>query len=258
MRHAGRTGFVQRALGARHAGCAGGRDGRTAGPPPSPGPPLSPRTPPAGCGAGRRVPNCCKGARTDGARGAPGRCLSADAHIHSPPPNNPPPLHVTAQPHKLITNHQSADSISAPNQCRRSFGAAKPQAPGAGTPRSSSPRHTPRPHRIAPHIPMRRHHKSPRPRADDGSWFPRPHRMAVPPRDGCVPLGWPCPCGGSGAGMWEPYRSRLLVGRVAGQRDEIFQWVLRVEMRRVPDGRVREVGGGRLGENGGGGEMQRG
>lgn len=185
--------------------------------------------------------------------GASLQTLTPTAH-----PPNPPPLHVTAQPHKLITNHQSADSISAPNQCRRSFGAAKPQAPGAGTPRSSSPRHTPRPHRIAPHIPMRRHHKSPRPRADDGSWFPRPHRMAVPPRDGCVPLGWPCPCGGSGAGMWEPYRSRLLVGRVAGQRDEIFQWVLRVEMRRVPDGRVREVGGGRLGENGGGGEMQRG
>lgn len=55
----------------------------------------------------------------------------------------------------------------------------------------------------------------------------------------------------------DPYRSGLLVGRVAGQRDEIFQRVLRVEMRRVPNGRVREVGGGRLGEDGGGGEMQR-
>lgn len=85
-----------------------------------------------------------------------------------------------------------------------------------------------------------------------------PHGVAVSPWDGRVPMGWPCPCGGTGTGMWKPYRSGLLVGRVAGQRDEIFQWVLRVEMRRVPDGRVGEIGGGRLGENGGGGEMQRG
>lgn len=53
-----------------------------------------------------------------------------------------------------------------------------------------------------------------------------------------------------------PYRSRLLIGRVAGQGDEIFQRVLRVEMRRVPYGGVGEVGGGCLGENRGGGEMQ--
>lgn len=61
---------------------------------------------------------------------------------------------------------------------------------------------------------------------------------------------------GAGTGL-RPYRSGLLVGRVAGQRDEVFERVLRVEMRRVPDGRVREVGGGRLGKDGGGGEMQR-
>lgn len=52
------------------------------------------------------------------------------------------------------------------------------------------------------------------------------------------------------------YRARLLAGRIAGQRDEIFERVLRVEMRRVANGRVGEVGGGRLGQNGCGGEVQ--
>lgn len=52
------------------------------------------------------------------------------------------------------------------------------------------------------------------------------------------------------------HRSGLLAGRVAGQRDEIFERVLRVEVRRVADGRVWEVGGGRLRQDGGRGEVQ--
>lgn len=49
----------------------------------------------------------------------------------------------------------------------------------------------------------------------------------------------------------------LLIGRVTGQRDQVLERVLRAEVRRVPDGRVREVSGGGLGENGGAWEVQR-
>lgn len=52
------------------------------------------------------------------------------------------------------------------------------------------------------------------------------------------------------------HRSGLLAGWVAGQRHEIFERVLRVEVRRVADGRVWEVGGGRLRQDGGRGEVQ--
>lgn len=48
----------------------------------------------------------------------------------------------------------------------------------------------------------------------------------------------------------------MLTGRVAGQGDQIFERVLGVEVRRVADGCVGEVGGGRLGQDGGRGEVQ--
>lgn len=53
----------------------------------------------------------------------------------------------------------------------------------------------------------------------------------------------------------QTHRSRLLAGWVTGQRHEIFERVLGVEVRWVADGRVREVGGGRLGQDGGRGEV---
>lgn len=53
------------------------------------------------------------------------------------------------------------------------------------------------------------------------------------------------------------YRAGLLIGRVTGQRDKILEWVLRAEVRGVPDGRVLKVGGGSLGENGTAREVQR-
>lgn len=58
--------------------------------------------------------------------------------------------------------------------------------------------------------------------------------------------------------MAAPYRSWLLIGRVTGQRDEVFQRILRIQMRRVPYGCVGEVRGGRLGQDRGGGEVQSG
>lgn len=53
----------------------------------------------------------------------------------------------------------------------------------------------------------------------------------------------------------QTHRSRLLAGWVTGQRHEIFERVLGVEVGRVADGRVWEVGGGRLGQDGGRGEV---
>lgn len=54
----------------------------------------------------------------------------------------------------------------------------------------------------------------------------------------------------------ESRRSWLLGGRVAGQGHQILEWVLGVEMWRVPDGSVGEVGGGCLRQDGRGREMQ--
>lgn len=69
-----------------------------------------------------------------------------------------------------------------------------------------------------------------------------------------------CPRAFRAGGGWNPpctHRARLLAGRVTGQRDEIFEWVLGVEVWWIADGRVWEVGGGRLGQDGRGGEVQR-
>lgn len=53
------------------------------------------------------------------------------------------------------------------------------------------------------------------------------------------------------------YRAGLLVGGVAGQRDEVLERVLRAQVGRVADGRVGQVGGGGLGQERRGGEVQR-
>lgn len=52
------------------------------------------------------------------------------------------------------------------------------------------------------------------------------------------------------------HRSRLLGGRVTGQGHQILERVLGVEMWRVPDGRMGEVGGGCLRQDGRGREVQ--
>lgn len=52
------------------------------------------------------------------------------------------------------------------------------------------------------------------------------------------------------------HRSRLLSGRVAGQGHQILERVLGVEMWRVPDGCVGEVGGGCLWQDGRGRKVQ--
>lgn len=54
----------------------------------------------------------------------------------------------------------------------------------------------------------------------------------------------------------QTHRSRLLAGWVTGQRDEIFERILGIEVRWVADGRVWEVGGGCLGQDRGRGEVK--
>lgn len=233
----------------RGAGCTGCREHRVREGAEQHGEPLPPRGDTAGRGtaAGRRVTSLCAGGRgTAGpalhrvrSKTVPLRRRShprPDTPLSpaSPAPGDGSAPQVPGDRSPIAGETRCADSTRALNQHRCSSGAH------AGT------RLPPEP----PKPPVQRRRSPPTPRVPASgrrrSGGPRPLR------------GTPDGGDGDGDGVWDPYRSGLLVGRVAGQRDEIFQGVLRVEMRRVPYGRVGEVGGGRLGENRGGGEMQRG